>query len=152
MVSTNRPRDFELIFWNSPLTCHNPDGKVKGGGLWRFQEVCFWCCFDFIVKSTLQNTILKRIFNEFSWFLTKFSSKINLCNKQNYEISPKFDILAGQGWSPKNDFFIKNHFTFIYLNQNSFKYVKKAMTSKNSLNIRCPIPVLAATIPPKTTT
>ena len=55
----------------------------------------------------------------------KFSSKINLCNKQNYEISPKFDIVAGQGWSPKNDFLLKNHFTFRYLNQNSFKYVKK---------------------------
>ena len=82
----------------------------------------------------------------------KFSSKRNLCNKQNYEISPNFDILAGQGWSPKNDFFIKKHFTFRYLNQNSFKYEKKAMTSKNSLNIRCPIPVLATTIPPKTTT
>ena len=81
-----------------------------------------------------------------------FIKKKTLCNKQNYEISLNFDILAGQGWSPKNDFFIKNHFTFIYLNQNSFKYVKKAMTSKSSLIIRCQIPVLAATMPPKTTT
>ena len=65
----------------------------------------------------------------------KFSSKRNLCNKQNYEISPNFDILAGQGWSPKNDFFIKNHFTFRYLIQNSFKYVKKAMTSTDDVDL-----------------
>ena len=57
MVSTNRPRDFEFIFGTSPVTCRYPDGKVKGGGLWRFQDVCFWCCFDFIVKSTFQNII-----------------------------------------------------------------------------------------------
>ena len=38
LISEKSKCESEYSFLYPPMTCHNPDGRVKGGGLWCFQR------------------------------------------------------------------------------------------------------------------
>ena len=77
-----------------------------------------------------------RFWSKYSTNSFDFSSILNLCNGQNFEISPKCDIVTSQGWIPNFEFYMKNQIYTWYVIQIHTWCVKKAVTSTDGINWR----------------
>ena len=78
------------------MSCHNPDGRVKGGGLWGFQRVCCYVALILWLKYC-KIYHFRLIFDFFFQFWTCIYTKI-------FRKSTLNDIVTSHGWIPKTVF------------------------------------------------
>ena len=135
MVSTNRPRDFELIFWTSPLTCHNPDGEVKGGGPLTLSSCIFFnAALILLIKPTFQRSKWKRILLKNNRYSQKWGQ---LPQAKKTSLIPTPYNRSDEGWPLCSLTFKLSFWVFSFTNTNiciKLKPGKTANTARNEVN------------------